>query len=181
MKVQEKLLLYKIQVEKNADAYAKLYDQYAERIYRFVFFKISSKEEAEDLTSEIFLKTWNYLIGSKERHIKSFSGLIYRIARNSLVDFYREKSRKQEQSLEDAQDVGEDDKNYKMIEVREEVKPVLEAIKKMKESYQEIILLHYIEELSSSEIAEVLGKSRTNVRVTLHRAMKLLKQFLEEK
>ena len=60
-RIEEKLLLYKVVTQKNPDAFAKLYDFYIEPIYSFFFFKLSNREDAEDITSEVFLKPWDYL------------------------------------------------------------------------------------------------------------------------
>jgi len=71
---REKLLVHKVQEKKDNEAFGELYDLYIEKIYRFVFIKLSNKEEAEDITSEVFLKTWNYLTADKKQsEIKSFS------------------------------------------------------------------------------------------------------------
>jgi RNA polymerase sigma-70 factor (ECF subfamily) len=86
-KATEKILLFQIQQKQNSEAYGKLYDAYVRQIYRFVYFKVSTHEEAEDITAEVFLKAWRYLQEKKE--VKSFSGLLYRIARNGIVDLYR--------------------------------------------------------------------------------------------
>ena len=82
--VKEKVLLYKVQIKKDPEAFGELYDFYIEPIYRFVFFKLSNKEDAEDITSEVFLKSWNYLIET-ENKINNFRQLIYTIARNREI------------------------------------------------------------------------------------------------
>jgi RNA polymerase sigma-70 factor (ECF subfamily) len=89
-KISEKLLLYRIQAKQDSEAFGQLYDTYVKQIYRFVYFKVSSREEAEDVTADVFLKTWNYLRENKE--VKSFSGLLYRVARTSIIDLYRSRT-----------------------------------------------------------------------------------------
>lgn len=181
---KEKLLLHKIQEYKDSEAFGELYDLYVTRIYRFVFLKVSNKEDAEDLTSDVFLKTWNYLVDdsrSKDDRIKSFSGFVYRVARNALVDYYRKKSLRKEYTLDILDTFGVKSKELQKIEIDQEMIEILKALKKMKREYHEIILLKYIEELSVAEIAEILQKRKTNIRVTLHRAMNVLKQLLDEK
>ena len=59
-KFQEKLLLIRLQ-KKDPEAFAQIYDLYVTPIYRFIYFKVSSKQDAEDLTSEVFLKIWQYI------------------------------------------------------------------------------------------------------------------------
>src|SRR3989344_2015279 len=88
--IAEKLLLLKLRTTEDPEAFAKLYDIYAKRIYSFVFFKVSNREEAEDITSEVFLKAWRYI--NEKKSIESFSGLLYKLARNCIIDLYRSKA-----------------------------------------------------------------------------------------
>ncbi|MBI4427406.1 MAG: RNA polymerase sigma factor [Candidatus Magasanikbacteria bacterium] len=181
--INEKLLLYKVRIKRDPEAYGLLYDLYVKKIYRFIFFKISSREEAEDLTSEVFLKAWNYLVENSEQEIRSFASFIYRIARNLVVDFYRERAKRLPESSLDAVvetlAVEEAGGEHRLM-ISGEVEKIMKTLKKMKLEYQEAVLLHYIEELSAGEVARILGKSQINVRVTLHRALKKLKELLEK-
>ncbi|OGH69789.1 MAG: hypothetical protein A3C90_02065 [Candidatus Magasanikbacteria bacterium RIFCSPHIGHO2_02_FULL_51_14] len=175
----EKFLLYRIRTKRDSDAFGELYDGYVERIYRFIYFKISNREEAEDLTSDVFLKLWNYLIDDRSRRpdVKSVSGLAYAIARNTVVDWYRDRAKKQEQALIEelvepaAADIVE------KLHTAYDADQLLRVIKTLKQEYQEVILLRFIEELSITEIADVIGKKKTAVRVTLHRAVKKLREM----
>lgn len=182
MKAQykEKLLLHRVQHDQDAEAYGSLYDTYVTRIYRFIMLKVSNKEIAEDLTSDVFLKTWHYLVNEgkgRDEKIRSFSGLIYRIARTTLIDYYRTNKAKHEVPLEHIEDMGSGSDILADVSLVQDSEQVMHMIRTMKREYQEIILLRYIEELSMHEIAEILQKSPTAVRVTLHRAMKILKKM----
>jgi RNA polymerase sigma-70 factor (ECF subfamily) len=178
--VTEKLLLYKVRIKKDTDAFAKLYDFYVGPVYRFVYFKLSNKEDAEDITSEVFLKTWNYII-NEVKPVNNFRQLVYTIARNKVIDAYRDRSKKLECPIENFQDSIVSDKNsvHDNLELKDNVNDVLNKIKKLKHEYQEVIHLKYIEGLKIKEIASVLDKSSTNVRVLLHRATKKLKELTE--
>lgn len=176
-KINERILLYKAQTEHDSDAFGGLYDQYVRQIYRFVFFKVGSKEEAEDITSDVFLKAWNYLNEKKE--INSFSGLLYRIARNSIIDLYRSRSAKPESVSTENIDVADSGAWYAEIGDKMEAGRITGSLKKLKQEYQEVITLRYVDELEISEIAEITGKGNIAVRVTLHRAIKKLKEIVE--
>lgn len=180
LRLQEKKLIYRIRTHRDPEAYAVLYDHYIARIYRFLYFKVSQKEEAEDLTSEVFLKTWNYLIDNNKKDIKSFSGLIYRVARSKLTDFYRQRAQRNECALDEIITIAGGEDQIQRIDTAHDMSHILRSLKRLKHEYQEIIFLRYIEELSVKEIAEVLGKSGTNIRVTLHRALSVLKKILED-
>lgn len=179
-KLSEKLLLYRVQTKNDPEAYAKLYDEYVKRIYRFVYFKISNHEEAEDITSEVFLKAWNYLKDKKE--IKSFAGLLYRIARNLIIDHYRARATKPVTTstvtiADETIEVGDGGAWTEKLQIKLESQDVLQAIKKLKQEYQEVITLRYVDELGIDEIAEITGKGKIAVRVTLHRALKKLEEI----
>ncbi|MBD3311229.1 MAG: sigma-70 family RNA polymerase sigma factor [Candidatus Magasanikbacteria bacterium] len=179
-KLNEKKLLYRVMKKKDPEAYGKLYDFYVEKIFRFVYYKISNREETEDLVSDIFLKAWHYLIGDSNKDVNNFNAFIYRIARNSVIDVYRKRANKQECSLDQIGGQIAVESNFKNIELKQEVDIILKGLSKLKEDYQEIIILKYIEELSTKEIAQVMEKSQANVRVTSHRAIKVLKKVLNE-
>ncbi|OGH65943.1 MAG: hypothetical protein A3J66_01870 [Candidatus Magasanikbacteria bacterium RIFCSPHIGHO2_02_FULL_47_14] len=181
----ERRLLYRIITKKDPDAFAKVYDQYIERIYRFVYFKISSKEEAEDITSDVFLRVWNYLVDGHEKQIQSLSGLLYTTARHAVIDAYRERAKRPVVSLEVASEIASSEvtlqQTNEQIEQKDTFTRLVADMRSLKQEYQEVLLLRYVEELSVGEIAVIVGKSKTNVRVLLHRSLKKLKEQQDTK
>jgi len=172
---QEKILVYRVQSRQDASAFEALYDLYVEKIYRFVYFKISNKEEAQDITSEVFLHVWQYLIREAEKSVANFRGLLYRITRNQIVDHYRRRAKQQEQTLDGLTELSYENTFINEIYNQEEAAVWFEKIKKLKQEYQDVIFLRYIEDYSIGEMASILGKGRTAIRVTIHRALKALK------
>lgn len=182
-KLKERYFLFKIRTEQDPAAYAALYDRYIEQIYRFVYFKVATKEIAEDLASETFLKLLEYLNAGKE--VNHLGALLYSIARNLVIDYYRKKEREQknipiddESRLVYHSDL--DNRLIKVAEVQVDLNLLYKSLKLLKEEYQELIEMHYLNEIPVKEIAQILGKTPGNVRVTLHRAIKSL-QVLTEK
>jgi RNA polymerase sigma-70 factor (ECF subfamily) len=179
-KLEEKLLLVRLK-KKDPDAFAQVYDSYVTQIYRFIYFKVSSQHDAEDLTSEVFLKAWNYIV-SKEESVENLKALLYRIARNLVIDFYRSKAKREYVREEEVLFNIEDDRQQSFlddIDNRAGVKDVELVLRKVKDEYREIIILRFIEELSISEIAKILNKSKGSVRVTLHRALKVIRELMQ--
>lgn len=179
----EKWLLYKIVTKKDAEAFGVLYNTYIDRIYRFVYFKLRSKEEAEDVTNDIFLRAWNYLISSDQKQIQSLSGFLYTIARNTVIDIYRQRAKKQviHVEKEELEKIQSQENLEESLESKEKKSQIEKYLYTLKQEYQEVIILHYIEELSISEIAQMLGKKPLNIRVLLHRSLKKLKSLMNEK
>ncbi len=180
-RLSENFYLAKVKRNNDADAFAKLYDTYVRRVYRFVYFKVKSAEDAEDITAEVFLKTWNYL-SERGAEVKSFSGLVYRIARTTIIDWYRKQSRRPDTTVFDLEqninDVGDNNAEVERLASRLEHQRVLAGLHRLKHDYQELVVLRYIEDFSIQEIVEITGKKSLTVRVMLHRALKKLESFL---
>jgi len=178
---QEKEILKKI---KNGDneAFGELYDFYAPRVYRFVRLKVDSQETAQDVTSEAFLKIWQYL--QEQRKIKErFQALLYKIARNLVIDFYRSKSIREiliEDNLEEFSEVEDKETSDKLVIRQEEMVEVKKALIQVHPNYQDVIVWYYLDELTIPEIAEILEKNEGTVRVLIHRAVKSLRNVMEE-
>ncbi len=176
---KSRILLQRIQSNKDADAFAELYDVYVTKMFRFISYKVGTREVAEDLTSDLFLKLWEYLTKEKEREIKNVNGLIYRMARNLVIDHYRQKSNIAECSIEDILHIGVPAGELERVHDKMETAKLLELIRTLKTEYQEVLLLKYIEELSTKDIAEIMGKKQGTVRVVLHRATKTLQSLID--
>lgn len=162
--------------------FARIYDQYVEKIYRFIFIKVSSYEVAQDLTSETFLKAWR-VYKENNTEIKSISGFLYKIARNLVIDYYRQKKQHQSVSLETIEhlDIKSSHNPLASFIFDQELKRIYQAIKKIKPEYQEVIIWYYLDELSVKEIAKILDKSENAIRLLIHRGLKELRQILKEK
>lgn len=166
------------------EAFIKAYDESVNDIYRFVYFKIGSREEANDLTSMIFLKTWNHIQNNSLEDSKTLRALLYKIARNTIIDHYRETGNKITASLDD------EDNKIEVIDASQDPQEKidqaanLELIKSklplLKEEYREVIIMKFINDLSLEEISDISGKTRGNVRVLLHRALNALRELVEE-
>ena len=162
-----------------SEAFGLLFDKYSDKIYRFIYFKISHKEEAEDLTANVFFKAWHYLTDDNEKEIRNIKNLLFTIARNLIIDWYRNRAKKQEVELKE-DSVHTINEIANKLDAKVEADKLMAMIRSLKQDYQELIVLRFIEELSVNEIAKILNKSQVTVRVTLHRAMKKLKQLLGE-
>lgn len=186
---KEKKLFWQFRKTKDPDLFGEIYDLYVDAIYRFVYFKVSSEEEAQDLTSEVFLKAWQYLAGGKENSekINNIRAFLYQIARNTVIDFYRQRSQKNVTYInsiapEEAERI--EDKSINILEkakLDSKVEEIKKALEGVKDEYREILILRFIEELGVGEIADILGKSRNNVRVLIFRALKATKEIMVDR
>jgi RNA polymerase sigma-70 factor, ECF subfamily len=162
--------------EGDTQAFAKVYDVFVDSIYRYIFFKVK-KDDALDLTETVFLKVWENL-KSYRRGDSYFSSWIFRIAHNVVVDHYR-LSREYAQLDQQIPDEKPHNNPVHQTEERLSQDTLRKAIRKLKRSYQQVILLKYVNDLENHEIARILKRSEGNLRILKFRALKALKAILE--
>lgn len=154
--------------------FGKIYDQYVDKIYRFIFLKVNSQEIAEDLCSEVFTRGWQSFQDEK-CDIKNATAFLYQIARNLIVDHYREKGQARLVSVDKVPRLADLEANLEeKAMLISDVNNIKAALANLKEDYREVIIWYYLDELKVSEIAQILGKSEEAVRVRIHRALKSL-------
>ena len=163
-----------------AEAFGALYDYYLPRIYRFVLLKVSHREEAEDLTHQVFLKAWDNIEQFAFRGFSFGSGL-YQIARNTTVDYYRNSHSGAETSIEETEiDIISTDLSLESkVDKNFEWERLVKAIKQLKEIEQEVLIMRFVEDLPIKEVAEAIGKTEGATKLIQHRAIKNLKVILE--
>jgi len=169
-----KYLARRVFTARDGQAYGELYDLYADRIRKFLFFKLPRKEDAEDLLHETFLRAWEYMTSSM---VEDVGALLFRIARNLIADFYRKKTPEAltealEASLQDTTNIPD------ALDTHMAGESAVLALKTMKSEYQEVLIMRYLSEMEIDEIASALTKTPNNIRVLLHRAKAALKKIL---
>jgi len=174
--VEDESKLVKRAVSGEAEAFGILYDRHHAQIFRFVYLKVQSREEAEDLTHQAFLHAWQHIKTYSQRGTP-ISSWFYRIARNKVIDHYR--TRKPSVELEDAPELqAPGASNQELLDMKFSSEKITKAIAALKPEYQDVIIMRFIEELSPKETAQVLGRSSGAVRLLQHRAVKALKSAL---
>jgi len=159
--------------QKDQGSFSQIYNLFFERIYKFIFFRTKQKEEAEDLTSLVFLKVWQNLDKYKFQKEAKFSTWLFQIARFTLIDYYRRQ--KPQISLDQIQEL----RGVNIIEAGAQIDEIKRHILLLPEKYQAVVNLRYFEDLSHKQIAKVMGKTSAGVRVMLHRALKKLSNLIQ--
>lgn len=175
-RIEEEILLLKIK-HGDQQAFAMVYDTYVDSLFRFVVFRVRTQELAQDITSELFLKLWQYLTQNNEARVKNLRAYLYQVARNLIADHYR--SEQKTLPLEEAIDIGATHAPGQLSpEMRLSLRDIESALTKLKDEWQEVVILAYVEGLKPQEIAVIINKSPAATRVILHRALQELKKLL---
>lgn len=165
-------------VRGESSAFGLLYDRYLSKIYRFVLLKVGHREEAEDLTHQVFLSAWENIGLFREEGLP-ISSWLYKIARNRIIDYYRTKRLnipldRMPEDISQAME-GVEDLDKKIL-----LEKIYTSLHHLTDEQQEVVVLRFIEELSNKEIAQALDKNEIAVRVLQHRALKNLKKMLDQ-
>ena len=159
----------------DGEAFGLLYETYVDRVYRFIFFRVTDVQIAEDLTSQVFLKAWEHL--NRYHPHGPFLAWLYAIARNTVIDNYRTK--KQTVSLDEAAPMAaHDDKLDDRVQLHFEVQSMQAAMQYLTQEQQEVITLKFIAEYNTAQIARHMGKSEGAVRALQMRALQALARVM---
>lgn len=158
------------------DAFARLYDAYLERIYRYVYFRVADHQLAEDITAQVFLKAWEKL-DSYQPGPSPYIAWLYRIAHNAVIDNYR--TRKVSIPLENVSptEISHEDGINEKLDLEVESQQLREALHELTEEQQQVLILKFISQLSTTEIAHQLGKQPGAIRALQMRALQGLAKY----
>lgn len=158
--------------------FGDIYDQYIDKIYRFIYIKVNNQETAQDIASKVFLKAFE-AYKKPNAKIDNVGAFLYRIASNAVIDFYRERGRTNVVSSEVIAEVADNREDiYEKAIFGADVTAVKIAILKLNQDQQDLIIWHYLDDISIGEIAEIQGKPAGTIRVALHRALKSLRDIM---
>ncbi len=161
----------------DAGAFGLLYDRHVAAIHRYVYYRVRDDAEAEDLTSEVFMRALRAMPRYEPR--QAFLAWLYRIARNAVIDRARRGGR--QVSFEDALEHPTADQvvvpDTELL-ARAESDALRGALKKLTPLQQEVIVLRFLEGYSTQEIARLVGKREGTVRGIQFRAIGALRQLI---
>jgi len=158
-------------------ALGEIYDRYAPRIYNYVYYRLGDAELAEDLTASVFLKMLEAIQSAKAWRV-SFSGWLYRIAHNMVVDHFRRRLKERELPL-DERLVAADDNPERAAEAALTSERLREAVNRLTYDQAQVIILKFVEGMSNAEVAQILGKTEGAIKSLQYRALAALRRQLE--
>lgn len=160
---------------KQEKAYLEAFDLYADALYRHCYYRVSDKERAQDIVSETFMKTWDYLV--KGNTIDTFRPFLYRTLNHLIIDEYRKKKSESLDTLLGEREVPESSFEELVGDGREEIEFALDAkqipalLEQMPLNHREVIMMRYVDGLMPAEIAEILDTPVNTVSVRIHRSL----------
>jgi len=161
--------------EGNSEAFSYLYNLNVTRIYNYIFYRIGSEDDAEDVTSRVFYRAFDHIKTYEDKGIP-FSAWLYRIAHNLIANWHRDRQRRKEVPLDDQPEMPHRvDLPETWIEKKQEMDLLMKGMRRLAPDRQQLILLKYLEDLSNAEIAVIMGRTEGAIKSLYHRALLALK------
>lgn len=162
--------------------FTDLYASESDALFRYCFFRVSDREQCKDIVQEAFMRLWDAFVKDTEK-IKNPRALLFRITSNLVIDWYRKKKAISLDSLLDGDnnEIGLQisDNSYEQIEIQSDGKIFIKYISSLDPTYQQVVYLRYVEDMSPKDIAEITGLSVNVVSVRINRGIEILKKKYE--
>jgi RNA polymerase sigma-70 factor (ECF subfamily) len=167
------------QAKHDPEAFGLLYEQHVDRIYTYIYYRTGSQQDAEDLTARTFFKALDH-IGNYTNRGVPFSAWLYRIAHNLVANWHRDRSRRRELSLEDqfthSHGAGDPERH---AEMEEERTALLDAIRRLPDDRQQLLLLKFSERMPNAQIGRLMNRSEGAIKSLYHRTLIALREDLQ--
>ncbi|MDY6912661.1 MAG: sigma-70 family RNA polymerase sigma factor [Chloroflexota bacterium] len=174
--MQDERGLIKRAQQNDQEAFAQIYEEHFDKIYRYVFLRVGNQEGAEDLTQQVFLNALQSISAYKWRGAP-FASWLFRIARNQVIDYQRKASKMQLTTLE-IPITATGPEPEEIVGREMDIERVKDAMSSLTELQQEVVSLRFAGELSIAESARLMGKSEGAVKAAQHSALATLRKAL---
>lgn len=158
-------------------AFGALYRRYVERVYGYCFYLLGDHHDAEDATERTFLAALGAIDGFRDEGA-TFRSWLFRIAHNELANSLRQRQRRRTTPLEAHPESAADADPARLFGEADEARRLREAVARLADDRRQVIVLRFVDGLSSREVGAVLGRSEGAVRVLQHRALRDLAALL---
>jgi RNA polymerase sigma-70 factor, ECF subfamily len=174
--------------EKTADKatidreFSAFYRDHLRDVYNYTYYRTGNHHDAEDLTTQTFIQAYRHFErAQRESHGRPLRPWLIRIAHNLAANYYRDRARRPTSVLDEANEVGGTRDTEQLVEVREEVMRLLEAVRSLPDDRREAMIMRFALGMDNREIANTLGRTEGATKVLIHRSIKQLeKQMAEE-
>lgn len=160
--------------------FENIYIKYSDKIYKYIYLNTSDPYLSEDITSETFLRIWKNWKKIRPDYIQA---LLYKTAKNILIDHWRKHKNGKKVSLEETVEKGiepsYDEDLIEKIHKDTNLQKINNALKLVPENLKEVLILRFVDDLSAKEAAQILDTTEVNIRVLQFRGLKKLKEVIK--
>jgi RNA polymerase sigma-70 factor, ECF subfamily len=153
------------------EAFGELYERYVKKIYNYLYYRTGNQHDAEDLTARVFYRAMSHIETYTERGVP-FQAWLYRIAHNLVANWHRDRGRRKVIPLDEFIVSGlRSDAPDKHAEDQEEKELLLNAIRRLPEERQQLLILKFVDQLSNAEIGDIMERTEGAIKSLYHRTL----------
>jgi len=160
--------------------FSDLYRRHLRDVYSYSYYRVGNHHDAEDLTEQTFLQAYRHFErAQRESNGRPLRPWLIRIAHNLAANFYRDRSRKPQTSIEDAGMIKAPHDTETLVEGRAELTAILQGVAKLPDDRREALIMRFALGMDNREIARAMGRSDGATKVLIHRAIRQLEEIVK--
>ena len=162
-------------------AFSDLYQAHLRDVYSYAYYRCGNHHDAEDLTEQTFLQAYRHFErATAESNGRPLRPWLIRIAHNLAANYYRDRSRRPQTTIEDAGSLSTPHTTEGLVEDREDLNRILSCVQQLPDDRREALIMRFALGMDNREIARALGRTDGATKVLIHRAIKQLQEQMEE-
>ena len=161
------------------DEFTQLYRAHLRDVYSYAYYRVGNHHDAEDLTEQTFLQAYRHFErAQRESQGRPLRPWLIRIAHNLAANYYRDRSRRPQTSIDDAGPLAELHTTEGLVEDREDLNRILEGVRRLPGDRREALIMRFALGMDNREIARALGRTDGATKVLIHRAIRQLEEIV---
>jgi RNA polymerase sigma-70 factor (ECF subfamily) len=162
-------------------AFSDFYRGHLRDVYSYAYYRVGNHHDAEDLTEQAFLQAYRHFDRARrESDGRPLRPWVIRIAHNLASNYYRDRSRRPQTPLENADPIAARHDTVSIAEGREELRQVMANLERLSDDRREVLIMRFALGMDNREIARALGRSDGATKVLIHRAIKQLQEEMSD-
>src|SRR5436190_3472003 len=161
--------------------FSALYKAHLRDVYSYSYYRVGNHHDAEDLTEQTFLQAYRHFErAQRESQGRPLRPWLIRIAHNLAANYYRDRSRRPQTAIDDADQLVAMHSTEGLVEDRDDLKRILECVQRLPDDRREALIMRFALGMDNREIARALGRTDGATKVLLHRAIRQLEEIVRE-
>jgi RNA polymerase sigma-70 factor (ECF subfamily) len=162
------------------DAFSALYRAHLRDVYSYAYYRVGNHHDAEDLTEQTFLQAYRHFErAQRESDGRPLRPWLIRIAHNLAANYYRDRSRRPQTAIDDADMLAATHTTEGLVQDRDDLKRILECVQRLPDDRREALIMRFALGMDNREIARALGRTDGATKVLLHRAIRQLEELVK--
>jgi RNA polymerase sigma-70 factor, ECF subfamily len=161
-------------------AFERLYRDHLRDVYSYAYYRVGNHHDAEDVTEQAFLQAYRHFERARrESNGRPLRPWLIRIAHNLASNYHRDRARRPQAVLDNADPIAAPHGTERIVEGREELKHVMASLEHLPDDRREALIMRFALGMDNREIARALGRTDGATKVLIHRAIRQLQEEMD--